>query len=42
VIGFANETAAGTASLGGDPVNGVPPQFLGVPLAISFGIGEAY
>ena len=27
---------------GGDPVNGIPPQFLGVPLAFSFGIGEAY
>lgn len=38
VIGYSDEKAAGAA----DSSNGIPPQFLGVPLAFSFGIGEAY
>ena len=38
ILGYANETAAGTK----EPENGLPPEFLGVPIAVSFGIGEAY
>ena len=47
VIGFPDERAAanppppnGTGH--GDAVNGQPPQVLGIPIAIAFGIGEAY
>jgi outer membrane translocation and assembly module TamA len=42
VIGFPNEKAAADPQAGGNPVNGLPPEFLGAPVAISFGIGEAY
>jgi outer membrane translocation and assembly module TamA len=44
VIGYPSETAAATPPPDGtgDATNGLPAQFLGVPLAISFGIGEAY
>jgi outer membrane translocation and assembly module TamA len=38
VLGYANETAAANA----DPVNGIQPTILGVPIAISIGIGQAY
>ena len=38
VVGYPNETAAANA----DPVNGVQPTILGVPLAIAIGIGQAY
>jgi outer membrane protein assembly factor BamA len=38
VIGYANEDAA----VRGDPVAGRPPKLLGIPIAIAFGIGEAY
>jgi outer membrane translocation and assembly module TamA len=38
VLGYPNEVAAGMA----DPVEGIPPRLFGVPIAVSFGIGEAY
>jgi len=38
VLGYANERAAANA----DPVNGIQPTILGVPLAIAIGIGQAY
>ncbi|HEX8794716.1 MAG TPA: POTRA domain-containing protein [Polyangiaceae bacterium] len=38
VLGYPNETAAAEA----DPVNGLPPRMLGVPIAIAIGIGQAY
>ena len=38
VVGYPNETAAANA----DPVNGLPPTILGLPLAIAIGIGQAY
>lgn len=38
VLGYANETAAAAH----DPTEGTQPLFLGIPLAVSFGIGEAF
>jgi outer membrane protein assembly factor BamA len=38
VLGYRNENDAARA----DPVSGLPPKLLGVPIAIAFGIGEAY
>lgn len=38
VLGYPNETAAANA----DPVNGIQPTILGVPIAIAIGIGQAY
>jgi outer membrane protein insertion porin family/translocation and assembly module TamA len=38
VLGYRNEDEAAKA----DPVAGLPPKLLGIPLAIAFGIGEAY
>jgi len=38
VLGFRNENDVARQ----DPVSGLPPKLLGVPLAIAFGIGEAY
>jgi outer membrane protein assembly factor BamA len=38
VIGFASEDAVVKA----DPTEGVQPKLLGVPIAIAFGIGEAF
>jgi outer membrane protein assembly factor BamA len=38
VLGYRNEDEAANA----DPVGGRPPKLLGIPLAIAFGIGEAY
>ena len=38
VLGFRSEDDVGRQ----DPVEGVPPKLLGIPLAIAFGIGEAY
>jgi outer membrane protein insertion porin family/translocation and assembly module TamA len=38
VLGFRNEDDVGRQ----DPVEGVPPKLFGVPIAIAFGIGEAY
>jgi outer membrane protein insertion porin family/translocation and assembly module TamA len=38
VLGFANETDVARQ----DPLAGLPPTIFGVPLAIAFGIGEAY
>jgi len=38
VLGFRNEDDVGKQ----DPVEGVPPKLFGIPLAIAFGIGEAY
>jgi outer membrane protein assembly factor BamA len=38
VLGFATEEAAVKA----DPTEGVQPKLLGVPIAIAFGIGEAF
>jgi outer membrane protein insertion porin family/translocation and assembly module TamA len=38
VLGYKSETAAFNAN----PVNGLPPTILGLPLAIAIGIGEAY
>jgi len=38
VLGFPNETAAANR----DPVNGIQPTILGIPLAIAIGIGEAF
>ena len=42
VLGFKNEGAAQNPASGGDPVNGLPPTILGVPLAIDIGIGQAF
>jgi outer membrane protein insertion porin family/translocation and assembly module TamA len=38
VLGFRNEDDVARQ----DPVAGLPPKLLGVPIAIAFGIGEAY
>ena len=38
VVGYRNEDAVAAA----DPVAGLPPKLLGIPMAIAFGIGEAY
>jgi len=38
VLGYANETVAAAH----DPTEGTQPLFLGIPLAVSFGIGEAF
>lgn len=38
VLGFRNETDVAQQ----DPLAGLPPTLFGVPLAIAFGIGEAY
>jgi hypothetical protein len=38
VLGFPNEAAVAAH----DPTEGTQPQIFGVPLAISFGIGEAF
>lgn len=38
VLGYRNETAAAEA----DPVNGLQPTILGIPIAIAIGIGQAY
>jgi outer membrane protein insertion porin family/translocation and assembly module TamA len=38
VLGYPNERAAADA----DPVSGIPPTILGVPIAIAIGIGQAY
>jgi outer membrane protein insertion porin family/translocation and assembly module TamA len=38
VLGYANEDDVSRA----DPVAGRPPKLLGIPIAIAFGIGEAY
>ena len=38
VLGYKDETAAANA----DPVNGVQPTILGLPLALAIGIGQAY
>jgi outer membrane protein insertion porin family/translocation and assembly module TamA len=38
VIGYRSETAAANA----DPVNGTQPTFLGVPLALAIGLGQAF
>jgi len=38
VLGYPNETAAAAH----DPTEGTQPLFLGIPLAVSFGIGEAF
>ena len=38
ILGFKNETDAANAN----PVNGMQPTILGVPLAIAIGIGQAY
>ncbi len=38
VLGYANEDAAFAAN----PTEGVQPKIFGVPLAVAFGIGEAY
>jgi outer membrane protein insertion porin family/translocation and assembly module TamA len=38
VLGFRNEDDLARQ----DPVAGLPPKLLGVPIAIAFGIGEAY
>jgi len=39
VLGFRNETAAGTAP---GSVEGIPARVFGLPIAISVGIGEAF
>ena len=38
VLGFRSEEDVGRQ----DPVEGVPPKLFGIPMAIAFGIGEAY
>jgi outer membrane protein assembly factor BamA len=38
VLGYSSEEAVARA----DPVAGLPPKLLGIPMAIAFGIGEAY
>jgi outer membrane protein assembly factor BamA len=38
VLGYANENEVARA----DPTAGLPPKLLGIPMAIAFGIGEAY
>jgi outer membrane protein insertion porin family/translocation and assembly module TamA len=38
VLPYKSEAAAAAAN----PVNGVPPTIFGAPIAISFGIGEAF
>ncbi|HMI85804.1 MAG TPA: BamA/TamA family outer membrane protein, partial [Polyangiaceae bacterium] len=38
VLGFRNEDDVARQ----DPVAGLPPKLLGIPVAIAFGIGEAY
>jgi outer membrane protein insertion porin family/translocation and assembly module TamA len=38
VLGFRNEKDVAQQ----DPIEGLPPTLLGIPLAIAFGIGEAY
>ncbi len=38
VLGFSNEDDVAKQ----DPVAGLPPKIFGIPLAIAFGIGEAY
>jgi outer membrane protein insertion porin family/translocation and assembly module TamA len=42
VLGFKNEFDAQEPSRGGDRVNGLPPSFFGIPIAIAIGIGEAF
>lgn len=43
VVGFKNEADAADPTKGGQPINGNPPDLFGaVPMAIAFGIGEAY
>lgn len=48
VLGFPNETAAATPCAApqttgcGDPVNGIPPRILGLPIALAIGIGQAF
>jgi outer membrane protein assembly factor BamA len=38
VVGYSTEDAASRA----DPVNGLPPKILGVPIALAVGIGQAF
>ncbi len=38
ILGFANETEAFKAA----PTNGQQPTILNVPIAVAFGIGEAF
>ncbi|MCL2451236.1 MAG: BamA/TamA family outer membrane protein, partial [Polyangiaceae bacterium] len=42
VLGFKNEVEAQDPRRGGDPVNGLPPTILHIPIALAIGIGEAF
>jgi outer membrane protein assembly factor BamA len=42
VLGFKSEDDASNTSKGGDPVNGVQPRIVGLPVALAIGIGQAF